>query len=62
MKKTGMIKNQNRKDKPFFQQTEPQRVIDFCLSCQWDVCWDCLGKKNEYSLALQKELKEVLDD
>lgn len=57
MKQTGMIKNQNRKDKPFLQ-TEPQRVIDFCLSCQWDVCWNCLGKHNAYSRALRQELKE----
>ena len=32
-------------------------MIQWCLSCKWPDCWDCLGKKNDYSYGLRIELK-----
>ena len=31
-------------------------MIRNCLSCQWDECWDCLGRKDAYCVGLRIEL------
>lgn len=31
-------------------------MIQYCLRCPWDKCWNCLGQKSSYSYALRMEL------
>lgn len=31
-------------------------MIQTCLSCTWDECWNCLGRKDAYCIGLRIEL------
>ena len=50
--------NQHRKGKPFFRQSDSQKMIEYCLRCPWTKCWNCLGLHNAYSVGLRLELGE----
>lgn len=33
-------------------------MVQYCLSCPFPDCWDCLGKNNAYTYGLRMELDE----
>lgn len=46
----------NRKGVPNFSPSDTPQMIENCLECPWPECWDCLGKKNDYALAMRVAL------
>jgi hypothetical protein len=40
------------KEKPI----DTPQMIEYCLNCQWDECWNCLGQRSCYSYGLRLEL------
>ena len=41
---------------PIIKPVDTPEMIEYCLNCPWDKCWDCLGQKSAYSQALRFEL------
>lgn len=58
---SGVPGNRNRKGKPYIKQIDTQQMIDYCLECPWDKCWNCLGRYTDYSYGLRLELKGESD-
>lgn len=44
------------------KQPDTQAMIDYCLKCPFEKCWNCLGKHNNYTYGLRMELDERFRD
>lgn len=38
------------------------QMIEYCLSCPFEKCWNCLGGHNRYTYGLRMELDERFRD
>lgn len=38
------------------KSVDTPQMVQYCLNCPWDECWNCLGRTTSYSRWLRVEL------